>query len=54
MPVIKHLDGVCHVYIDDKPIGKNHPRGRQCQDPAFCPVQHHANALLVNENVAES
>ena len=44
VPVIKHLDGVCHVYVDDGADLEMAARNRrQCQDPALRHLQHHGD-----------
>jgi glutamate-5-semialdehyde dehydrogenase len=44
VPMIKHLDGICHVYIDDKAdISKSAARGLQCQMPSLRYLQHDGN-----------
>ena len=53
VPVIKHLDGVCHVYIDDEADPKKAIRvadNAKTQRYAPCNTME---TLLVNENVAE-
>ncbi|MGL5986497.1 MAG: glutamate-5-semialdehyde dehydrogenase, partial [Burkholderiales bacterium] len=53
VPVIKHLDGVCHVYIDDEADPEKAIRvadNAKTQRYAPCNTME---TLLVNENVAE-
>ena len=43
MPVIKHLDGVCHVYMDDGADDMAICHRGQCQDPALRHLQYHGD-----------
>lgn len=52
MPVIKHFDGVCHVYVDagaDLALAGPIVVNAKCQRPAVCNA---AECLLVHEAVA--
>lgn len=52
MPVIKHFDGICHVYIDrtaDVPMGVEILRNSKCQRPGVCNA---AECLLVHADIA--
>lgn len=54
MPVIKHLDGVCHVYIHEKAdpgMAISLAVNSKCQRPGVCNA---AETLLIDEQVAES
>ncbi|MEM8952850.1 MAG: glutamate-5-semialdehyde dehydrogenase [Verrucomicrobiota bacterium] len=54
MPVIKHYDGVCHVYVDkeaDLAIAKNIVYDAKTQKPSVCNA---LETLLVHEEVAET
>ena len=54
MPVIKHFDGICHVYVDPT---ANHEmaleilKNSKCQRPGVCNA---AECLLVHADIAES
>ena len=53
VPVIKHLDGVCHVYIDDEADPEKAIRvADNAKTQRFAPCNT-METLLVNENVAE-
>jgi glutamate-5-semialdehyde dehydrogenase len=39
VPVIKHLDGNCHTYVDDPATSPGREGGRQRQDPEVQPLQ---------------
>ncbi len=52
IPVIKHLDGICHVYVDmeaDLEIAKNIVLNAKTQRPGVCNA---AETLLVHKNIA--
>ena len=52
MPVIKHFDGVCHVYVDksaDTEMAVEILRNSKCQRPGVCNA---AECLLVHEAIA--
>jgi len=54
MPVIKHFDGVCHVYIDksaDLEMALRILRNSKCQRPGVCNA---AECLLVHADIASS
>jgi glutamate-5-semialdehyde dehydrogenase len=53
MPVIKHFDGVCHVYVDrtaDLAMAREILINSKCQRPGVCNA---AESLLVHADVAE-
>ena len=53
MPVIKHYDGICHVYVDaaaDLAMAQRIVLNAKCQKPGVCNA---AETLLVHEAVAE-
>ena len=53
VPVIKHLDGVCHVYIDDEADPEKAIRvADNAKTQRFAPCNT-METLLVNENIAE-
>ncbi|MEX2286810.1 MAG: glutamate-5-semialdehyde dehydrogenase, partial [Planctomycetaceae bacterium] len=52
MPVIKHFDGVCHVYVDsaaDLEMAKDITVNSKCQRPGVCNA---AETLLVHHGIA--
>ena len=54
MPVIKHFDGVCHVYVDrtaDLQMAEKIVVNSKCQRPGVCNA---AESLLVHAEIAES
>ncbi|WP_417380399.1 glutamate-5-semialdehyde dehydrogenase [Gimesia sp.] len=54
MPVIKHFDGVCHVYLDksaDPELAESITVNSKCQRPGVCNA---AESLLVHIDVAET
>jgi glutamate-5-semialdehyde dehydrogenase len=54
MPVIKHFDGVCHVYVDaaaDLPMAERIVVNAKCQRPGTCNA---AESLLVHRDVADA
>jgi len=54
MPVIKHFDGVCHVYVDrdaDLQMARNILLNSKCQRTGVCNA---AESLLVHADVAEA
>ena len=54
MPVIKHFDGVCHVYVDrtaDLQMAEKIVVNSKCQRPGVCNA---AESLLVHAGIAES
>ena len=54
MPVIKHFDGVCHVYVDraaDLPMAERIVLNGKCQRPGVCNA---TESLLVHTAVAET
>ncbi len=54
MPVIKHFDGICHVYVDraaDLNMAKSITVNSKCQKPGVCNA---LETLLVHQDIAES
>ena len=54
MPVIKHFDGICHVYVDksaDQDMALAILKNSKCQRPGVCNA---AETLLVHAEIAES
>jgi glutamate-5-semialdehyde dehydrogenase len=54
MPVIKHFDGICHVYVDktaDHAMALDILKNSKCQRPGVCNA---AECLLVHADIAES
>ena len=54
MPVIKHFDGICHVYVDksaDQEMALAILKNSKCQRPGVCNA---AETLLVHAEIAES
>lgn len=54
MPVIKHFDGICHVYLDksaDPEMAKSITVNSKCQRPGVCNA---AESLLVHSDLAET
>ena len=54
MPVIKHYDGVCHVYVDaaaDPAMAVDIILNAKCQRPGVCNA---AETLLVHADIAET
>ncbi|MEM7385003.1 MAG: gamma-glutamyl-phosphate reductase, partial [Verrucomicrobiota bacterium] len=54
MPVIKHYDGICHVYVDEEADLEMASRivvDSKCQKPSVCNA---LETLLIDENVASS
>jgi glutamate-5-semialdehyde dehydrogenase len=54
MPVIKHFDGVCHVYVDraaDLELAERIVLNSKCQRPGVCNA---AESLLVHQDIAET
>ncbi len=54
MPVIKHFDGICHVYLDqsaDPELATSITVNSKCQRPGVCNA---AESLLVHVGVAET
>lgn len=54
MPVIKHLDGICHVYVDaeaDIPMATDIVFNAKVQRPSACNA---VETLLVHESIAEA
>ena len=53
IPVIKHLDGICHIYVDaaaDLEMAKNIILNAKTQRPGVCNA---VETLLIHENIAE-
>jgi glutamate-5-semialdehyde dehydrogenase len=53
MPVIKHFDGICHVYVDraaDVHMAERILRNAKCQRPAVCNA---AECVLIHADIAE-
>lgn len=53
MPVIKHFDGICHVYVDksaDLDMARSIVLNSKCQRPGVCNA---LETLLVHEDVAD-
>ena len=54
MPVIKHFDGICHVYVDraaDLEMAESITLNSKCQRPGLCNA---AETLLVHAEIAEA
>jgi len=54
MPVIKHFDGICHVYVDqsaDQEMALRILQNSKCQRPGVCNA---AESLLVHAAIADS
>lgn len=54
MPVLKHFEGVCHVYVDasaDREMARSIVVNAKCQRPGVCNA---AESLLVHERIAQS
>jgi glutamate-5-semialdehyde dehydrogenase len=54
MPVIKHFDGICHVYVDraaDMEMALKILRNAKCQRPGVCNA---AECVLVHREIAEA
>ena len=54
MPVIKHFDGICHVFVDksaDHEMAIEILKNSKCQRPGVCNA---AECLLVHADIAES
>ncbi|MBV8813400.1 MAG: glutamate-5-semialdehyde dehydrogenase [Verrucomicrobia bacterium] len=54
MPVIKHFDGVCHIYVDrtaDLKMAESILINAKCQRPSVCNA---AETLLVHSEIADS
>ena len=54
MPVIKHFDGICHVFVDqsaDEATALNIVINSKCQRPGVCNA---AETLLIHRNIADS
>ena len=54
MPVIKHFDGICHVYVDraaDLDMARQIVVNSKCQRPGVCNA---AESLLVHAEIAEA
>lgn len=54
MPVIKHFDGICHVYVDpsaDQEMALSILKNSKCQRPGVCNA---AECLLVHADIANS
>ena len=52
MPVIKHYDGVCHIYVDSEgklPMAEELILNSKCQKPSACNA---AETILIHESVA--
>ena len=54
MPVIKHFDGICHVYVDrtaDIDMALEILRNSKCQRPGVCNA---AECVLIHRGIAEA
>jgi len=54
MPVIKHFDGICHVYVDraaDVDMALNILRNAKCQRPGVCNA---AECVLIHRDIAST
>ena len=54
MPVIKHYDGICHIYVDraaDLPMAQSIVINAKCQRPSVCNA---VETLLIHRDVAHS
>lgn len=54
MPVMKHFDGICHVYVDhsaDMPMAESIVVNSKCQRPGVCNA---AETLLVHVGIAKA